>query len=126
MVGTANPGTLCPRPLVADHVPDVDPAGPDALRQRGEPEEVLVAVDVDQHGHPAKVGLKMMKNSIVNQLSNVNSNSYLEGVSVDEEGLESVGKAEDVGLPVDVDALPLGVDDQLHVAGGEAEPVVMI
>ena len=58
MVGTAHPGPCRPRPLVADHVPDVDPARLDALRQRGEPEEVLVAVDVDQHGHPAKVGLQ--------------------------------------------------------------------
>ena len=57
-------------------------------------------------------------------------------MSVDEEGLESVGESEDVRLPVDVDALRLGVqveahllvqvavDDQLHVACAEVGPAI--
>ena len=56
VVGTAS--GAAPGPFVADHVPYVDPARPDALRERGKPEEVLVAVDVDEHGHPAEVGLE--------------------------------------------------------------------
>ena len=59
-------------------------------------------------------------------------------MSVDEEGLESVGEAKDVGLSVDIDALRLGVeveahllvqvavDDQLHVARAEVGPVMLI
>ena len=56
MVGTVSCAAL--PDVVADHVPDVDAARPDALGQSGEAEEVLEPVDVDEHGHPAKVRLE--------------------------------------------------------------------
>ena len=114
VVGTVS--RTAPRSFVADHVPDVDPARPDALGESGEPEEVLVPVDVDEHGHPAEVGL--------------------EGVPVDEERPQPVREPQHVRLPVDVHPLRLGVqvqadllvqvavDDELDVAGAEVGPGV--
>ena len=102
--------------VVADHVPDVDAARPDALGQSGEAEEVLEPVDVDEHGHPAVLGL--------------------EGVPVDEERLEPVREPQHVRLAVHVHPLRLrvqvqpdllvqvAVDDELDVAGAEVGPGV--
>ena len=100
--------------VVADHVPDVHPPRPDALGESGEPEEVLEPVDVDEHGHPAVLGL--------------------EGVPVDEERLEPVREPQHVRLAVNVNPLRLGVqvqadllvqvavNDELDVAGAEVGP----